>query len=192
MDPETKTYQLGIGLAEILGGVIAMSPFQLIQPELDRLSDSSGGMAVLWRKVDTDWVAVARGRMTTAVRVETEMGLHLPLYAGAIGRMVAARQKLSNAKLKTVYQGLVFESPPPWEEYQQQVQKAQASGWALDDSQTYHGVTGVASLIIDANQAPQFGISMVFLTYRRQIEVLQAVGADLKITCQRISEVMYR
>lgn len=130
--------------------------------------------------------------MTTAVRVETEMGLHLPLYAGAIGRMVAARQKLSNAKLKTVYQGLVFESPPPWEEYQQQVQEAQASGWALDDSQTYHGVTGVASLIIDANQAPQFGISMVFLTYRRQIEVLQAVGADLKITCQRISEVMYR
>lgn len=192
LDPAAKTYQLGIGLAEIMGGVIAMSPFQLIQPELDRISDASGGQAVLWRRIEDEWAAVATGRMATPVRVETALGVRIPLHGGAVGRMVAAAASLDRKALRKIHARLDFENPPPFDDFAQQVEQARESGWALDDSQTYLGVTGVASLILDRQQQPQFGISTVFLTQRRELAQLAEVGADLRQTCARISSVLYR
>jgi DNA-binding IclR family transcriptional regulator len=192
LDPAAKTYQLGIGLAEIIGGVIAMSPFQLIQPELDRISDASGGQAVLWRRSEGDWVAVATGRMRTPVRVETGLGVHIPLHGGAVGRMTAAAAGLDRKALKKIHATLDFENPPPLEDYLAQIAQARENGWALDDSQTYLGVTGVAAVILDRQRQPQFGISTVFLTQRRDLAQLAEVGADLRQTCARISSVLYR
>lgn len=192
LDPAAKTYQLGIGLAEIIGGVIAMSPFQLIQPELDRISDASGGQAVLWRRSGEEWTAVASGRMSTPVRIETGLGVRLPLHAGAVGRMTAAVEGLDRKALGKIHAELQFEDAPGLEDFLLQIARAKEAGWALDDSQTYYGVTGVASVIVDRQGQPQFGISAVFLTYRRHLAVLEQVGQDLRQTCARISSVLYR
>lgn len=190
-DAESKTYRLGIGLAEIFAGLIGMSPTELVQPELDRVSAWTSALTVLWRRVGDEMVVVGRGAINSTVRIETEMGTRIPVYAGAIGRCVAAAKRLNATELKHSYGQLTWENPPTWKEYQAQVRLAAEEGWAMDDSQTYQGVTAVASAIVDANGEPQFGMSAIMLTSRHKPDVLRKIGEDVRRSCERIAGVLY-
>jgi DNA-binding IclR family transcriptional regulator len=176
-----KTYSLGLAVAELAAGLIGVSHAELIRPELERLALNHDMLIVLWRVTeDGHIVLIDRAHSHTAVRVEMQLGLRLPMLVGAIGRCTAAALNLPLAELRRRFATLRWQSPPGFEAYLADVEKAREQGWSIDAGNLYRGLITVAALVTDQNGLPRFGVSGITISGQHAPETLERLGQDLR------------
>jgi DNA-binding IclR family transcriptional regulator len=177
---DDKTYTLGIGVAELATGLVGISHAELLRPELERLALNYEMLVVLWRVTDDHHlVLLDRAFSETAVRVEMRVGLRLPDLVGAVGRCVAAALDVPPAELRRRFAMLRWQDPPAFDAYRADVERAMATGWALDDGNLYRGLQTVAAIIRDRDGRPRFGVSGITITGQHTRELLARMGKDL-------------
>ncbi len=188
-----KTYTLGIAVAELSVGLVGLSHAELLRPELERLALNYDMLIVLWRVTeDGHIVLVDRAHSHTAVRVEMGTGLRLPALAGAVGRCVAAGLALPPAELRRRFATLRWQHAPAFADWREEVARAAATGFALDDGQLYRGLQTVAAVVVDRSGQPRFGLSGCTIAGQHAPTLLQALGAELHAVAQYAGAALFR
>ncbi len=179
-DPGSKTYRLGLAMAEMAAGLSGAGHVELIRPELERLALNYETLVLLWRLAEDDHlVLVDRAHGRAALRVEIAVGYRQPMLAGAIGRCVAARLSLPAAELRRRFAAVRLQAPIPFAAFERQVGEARERGWALDDGSLFRGVAAVAALACDGDGRPRFGFSAVSIREQQGAGRLEALGGEL-------------
>jgi len=188
----SKTYALGLGVAELAAGFLGLGHAELIRPELQRLALKYGMPIVLWRVTEDGHIVLAdRAHCPSAVRVEMPAGLRLPLLVGAVGRCIAAALDLPEAELRRRFAALRWQSPPSFESYRADVAAAARQGWSMDDGGLYRGMVTVAALITDAAGRPRFGLSGIALSAQHEPAVFPPLGEELRDVAAMASRALF-
>lgn len=192
-DAAAKTYRPGLGLVELAVGVLGTNPGDLIRPELERIALRYGVLMCLWHITGDDRIVlIERAFDPAATRVDLPLGKRLPVYSGAMGRVLAAHRALPEAEIRRIHEGLRWESAPPsFAAYQASVEAARRQGYGEDLGQLYLGVDVIAALIVDAAGVPRYGMSSIALSGLMGEEGRRAIGRDLADTGRRIGAQLF-
>lgn len=189
---QDKTYTLGLAVAELSAGLVGISHAELMHPEIERLASAYDILIVLWRVTQDDHIVLIDRAFThTAVRVEMEPGLRLPMLVGAVGRCVAALLNLPEDELRRRFATLRWQAPPSFADYAAETRLARERGWGRDDGQLYRGLVTVASLAGDRDGQPRFGFSGITINGQHPPETLARLGEDLRGVAQLASESLF-
>ncbi|AMV48809.1 IclR family transcriptional regulator [Paraburkholderia caribensis] len=165
--PQTRRYLLGHGLYEL--GLTAATQFKLqaiCEPSLKRLAQSTGDIAFLTIRSDSDAISIARAEGGEPVTVPAiQIGVHRPLGVGAGSLallMLLPDDEISrichaNAKRLFTYGGLSVPS------LLKIVKHSQDVGYATHDSSLIPGLSGVGTVIRDSAGAPLAALSVTAL-----------------------------
>lgn len=191
-DPEAKTYQIGMGVLELSLPLLGANQADLIRPELKRLSGEHNSLICLWQITESERIVLV-DRVSTArtVRVDMSDGSRLPTYVGAVGRCYAAIRGLPADHLKTHFDQLQWQSPPSFEAYATDVERARRDGYAFDFGQLFIGLEIAAAIVTDPTGKPRLGISGISIAGQLSRENIERLGVDLRNSADWISEALF-
>jgi DNA-binding IclR family transcriptional regulator len=92
-------------------------------------------------------------------RVHLTVGQRLPSHIGAMGRCIAAHEKLSFEQVEQALTELRWQEPPSPDEYWRDMQAASRHGWALEDGRFIRGVTTVGAAIVGNRDRIEYCLS---------------------------------
>lgn len=192
LDPTDKTYSLGIGMAELVIGLVGHHPAELIQPEMQCLAETYGVLIALWQVVEhRSLVLVGRAHGRAAVRIELRDGQRLPFGAGAVGRAQAYATNLSVAELRGHFGRLVWQQPMTFDEYAAEVRDTGTRGWAIDQERLYRGLTCLGAVVTDRSNHPVFGLSAVSIAGQHSSAALVELGEELRKVANHAGAALY-
>lgn len=178
-NPRTKTYSLGVGMAEIASGFFGGSTLKALRPSLDRIAREYGVVLAIWYiTTEEHLVLIERISPDLPTRLEFQLAQRLPALAGAVGRSVAAMQKIPDDVLRNRFKQVRWQSSPTFELYRSSVQRARAEGFAIDEGNLIRGINSVAVTLRGPN-GPLFGISGVTIAGQLSQKNLRRLGASL-------------
>lgn len=162
-DETTKAYSIGIGLIELAKGALERNSYvQLVRPYLQEIADRFGVTATLWQRVQNERVVLLDlANSDSTIRVHMSIGQRLPMYVAAMGRCFIAVSELTREEVKRKFQAIRWESPPTFESYLKEIDKARHNGYATDVGHHVKGVTTVSSLVMNGRREPVVAISAV-------------------------------
>ncbi|MCR4265270.1 IclR family transcriptional regulator [Nitratireductor sp. ZSWI3] len=191
-DPSTKEYRPGIGLLEFSVPLLGTNQIDLIRPRLEQLSMKHKALIGLWKVTPLDRIIlVDRVVEGSVVRVDMALGSRLPALVGAIGRCVAAAQKIPMRELHRRFGALRWQNPPSFEEYANDVVRAQATGFAFDRANLFQGLDIAASAVLDHEGQARLGISGIAITGQMSEPELDALAHELRDTAAYLSAMLY-
>ena len=191
-NPQTKAYALG--WAPVVLARRALDPegiLGLLMPEMEELADRYQLACGLGRVTRNDrLILIGFSQSDTATRIQLRIGQRTPIFAGASGRAVAAARNLGPAEILRGFNDLRWQNPPTMDEYLAQVDFARRNGWASDCSQSYRGVTTLASPVLDGGDV-RYVLSATMFSGQYSDEMLQSIGSDLAALAQRASSRLF-
>lgn len=191
-DPEEKSYGIGLGVLEFSAPLLGSNQASLIRPELERLARERQTLIGLWQITSGERIIlVDRVSATRTARVDMSLGSRLPAFVGAIGRCYAAHRNLDRAMLKNKFLELQWQSPPSFEEYERDVERARAKGFAFDLGKLFKGLHIAAALVVDGQGEARFGISGIGISGQLSRNELRLLAEDLRDTTAWISERLF-
>jgi DNA-binding IclR family transcriptional regulator len=191
-DDEAKTYRIGLGVLELSLPLLGANQVDLIRPELKRLSAEHKSLICLWQVTDGERIVlVDRVSTVRTVRIDMSDGSRLPTFVGAVGRCYAAWRNLSRKELKLRFDTLEWQSPPTFDEYVQDVDRARRDGYALDLGQLFRGLEIAAAIVTDPSGKPRLGISGISIANQLSREEIERLGAKLRDSADWISEGLF-
>src|SRR5262249_28624548 len=88
----TKRYGLAQGVADLAAPLLARAaPARRSSQGLDAAAHELGATVALWRRVGEEVELVQVGESAAVMRIAFTVGRRLPMFLGAMGRLVAAR-----------------------------------------------------------------------------------------------------
>lgn len=146
-DPDTKRYALEAGVLTLARQWLRRNEFaDLAQPALDRIADEFDVTALGVQIMGLDKiVAVAVSRAGGSLRVASQVGSRFPALISATGRCIAAFGDYPEAQLKERFDRLIWDNPPSFAEWLEQVAQTRAQGFGIDDGVYISGVTVLAA-----------------------------------------------
>ena len=160
-NPRTKTYSLGVGVAEIASGLFGGSSLKAIRPSLDRISQEYGVLLAIWHiTIEEHLVLIERIFPEMPARLELQLAQRLPAFAGAVGRSIAAVRAVPDDVLRKRFKEIRWQTPITFEYYRASVERARADGFAIDEGKLIRGVNSVA-VTLRGPSGPHLGISGV-------------------------------
>ena len=178
-NPRTKTYSLGVGMAEIASGLFGGSSLKAIRPSLDRIAGEYGVLLAIWHiTIEEHLVLIDRIFPDMPARLELPLMQRLPAFAGAVGRSVAAVQKVSDDVLRQRFRQVRWQSPPAFEHFRASVQQARVDGFAVDEGNLIRGVNSVA-VTLRGPAGAHLGISGITIAGQLSLKNLRRLGTDL-------------
>ena len=176
-DPETKRYDIGVGILPIARGAIRRNGFaSLAGPRLTDLSKEFGVTAVATELIELRHMvvtAVAEARLP--FRLSVALGSRFPALISATGRLVAAYGDFDVDTLKAAFARMIWDNPPTFETWRAEVEAARRDGYAIDRGAYIAGVTIVAAPAFDRNG--------------EVVRSLVAIGLSEAITADRENEL---
>lgn len=192
MDPDAKTYSVGLGVLEFSAPLLGANQADLIWPELQRLASMHRSLVCLWQVTDEERVVlvdcVSSGK---TVRVDMPDGTRLPAFAGAVGRCYAALGDFGPEEIKTRFDRLEWQNPPKFEDYLADVEQARRDGYAFDYGRLYVGLEIAAAMITDSAGRARFGVSGINIAGQLEEGGLQRLAQDLRDSADWISETLF-
>lgn len=191
-DDVGKTYRIGLGVLELSLPLLGANQADIINPELERLSADHKSLICLWRMTEGERIILVN-RVSTekTVRVDMSDGSRLPTFVGAVGRCYAALRNLPRAELKRRFDTLQWQSPPKFEEYMRDVEKARHEGYAFDFGQLFRGLEIAAAVVTDSAGKPRLGISGISIANQHSRDDIERLGVALRDSADWISEVLF-
>jgi len=146
LDPATRRYSLGNGLASLARAALARDPFPAIaQPALDQLSSRWNVTAIGVEIVALEHMLVlAISRSDAPFRLHVDVGSRFPALISATGRLVAAFGKWEPGELEQRFRKLRWSKAPGYKRWLQQVAQVRERGYSLDEGEYIAGVTLIA------------------------------------------------
>jgi len=176
---KTKTYSLGVGVAEIAAGLFGGGTLKAIRPSLDRIANEYGVLLAVWHiTIEEHLVLIDRIFPEMPARVELQLAQRLPAFAGAVGRSIAAVQTVSDDLLRKRFKEIRWQKPITFDAYRTGVQRARLDGYAIDEGNLIRGVKSVA-VALRGPTGPRLGISAVTIADQLSQPKLKRLGAEL-------------
>lgn len=192
IDPGTKTYRLGLGVLELALGLLGTNHSDLIRPELDRLAQANNALICLWLVSDNNRIVLLDRRFASrSVRVDLPVGKRLPLFAGAVGRIIAPTLELTANEWRTQFDRVEWQETVSVDQYRREIQEAKRLGYGRDNGQLFVGVDSIASVVTNDLGQPRYGISAITLAGQISEESMRILGIDLRDTGDRIGSALF-
>nr|WP_323782520.1 IclR family transcriptional regulator [Amylibacter sp.] len=152
-DSNTKRYSIGIGILPLARSALQRNTFStLIQPRLSELSQKFDVTSIATQLSEPgQMVVVALSQSTMPFRLQVDLGSRFPALISATGRLFAAHNAKDQTALRGEFDRLVWDHPPSFDLWTEQVNESRAQGYAVDQGSYISGVTVVA--------VPVFGTS---------------------------------
>lgn len=178
-DARTKSYRLARAWAasEALRDGAGHGLVDRAQPLIAQFARRHDAAVALWKVISRERVrAVSRAESDAGMRVAMADGQRQPLGGGAVGRALAAAQRVAPDELARRFEPVRWQAPLSLADYVTQVETAAARGYAVDDGFAFRGICTVAVAI--AGVTPGFCLSASMFAGRTPAEVA-ALGAEL-------------
>lgn len=191
-DPLSKTYSTGIGLTRLVENFLTVG--QRVAAAAPHIADLASRYSVtmaLWKRVAPDRIVLIKSIPSpTDVRIEMAEGQRLPMMMGATGRLFAPRLDLTSAKLRSMFKTLRWQRPLSFEEYWEQVERAEEIGWAIDEGYFSRGVMSLAVPIDD--RGGNLSFTLVAIMFRNQLDdaALEELGATMRDLAPRLAAIL--
>ena len=183
--PETKGYELGVGIFELARiGISNRQILLKIQPILTKLAEEYVGQSGLWEFSGNIKFIVALGEAATPARLNLRIGQSFPIGAGSSGRAYLSRYAGDEAKLKRAFREVNWRGNLSFEEYQSGVMKAAKIGYAIDRDHLFPGVATVSSALVDPITRREYCLSCFLLSPAHSAASLRAIGEHLSTISQ--------
>lgn len=149
-DPSRKVYSLGLGMLRLAGkAVLRESDLVSLRPAMERIAARHQVLVTLWRRAAVDrMVLVMSAEPDAPLGISASIGSRVPMFLGALGRVMAAVSDMPRAELKARFEELRWHKAPPFRRYLQEVEAARAKGWALDAGDYASGILTVSAPVI--------------------------------------------
>lgn len=178
-DARTKSYRLARAWAasEALRDGAGQGLVDRAQPLITQFARRHDAAVALWKVISRERVrAVSRAESDAGMRVAMADGQRQPLGGGAVGRALAAAQRVAPDELARRFEPVRWQAPLSLADYAAQVETATARGYAVDDGFAFRGICTVAVAI--AGVMPGFCLSASMFAGRSAPEVA-ALGEEL-------------
>ncbi|MCW6537090.1 helix-turn-helix domain-containing protein [Sphingomonas sp. MMSM24] len=178
-DARTKSYRLARAWAasEALRDGAGQGLVDRAQPLITQFARRHDAAVALWKVISRERVrAVSRAESDAGMRVAMADGQRQPLGGGAVGRALAAAQRVAPDELARRFEPVRWQAPLSLADYAAQVETATARGYAVDDGFAFRGICTVAVAI--AGVMPGFCLSASMFAGRTPAEVA-ALGEEL-------------
>ncbi len=191
-DPLSKTYSTGIGLTRMVENFLTVG--QRVAAAAPHIADLASRYSVtmaLWKRIAPDRIVLIKSIPSpTDVRIEMAEGQRLPMMMGATGRLFAPRLDLTSAKLRSMFKTLRWQRPLSFEEYWEQVERAEEIGWAIDEGYFSRGVMSLAVPINDPGGNLSF--TLVAIMFRNQLDesTLEELGTTMRDLAPRLAAIL--
>jgi DNA-binding IclR family transcriptional regulator len=146
-EPDTKRYSLEAGVLTLARHWLRRNRFNdLAQPALDRIGQEFGVTVLGVHIVGLDHIIVVSiSQADHSFQLSTQIGSRFPALISATGRCIAAFGDHSETEIEARFKTLSWDEPPTFEEWQAQVRKTRAQGFAVDAGNYISGVTVLAA-----------------------------------------------
>lgn len=144
-DVRTKRYALADGLAELAAPVLdRRDAGRRASRAMTAAAQELGATIAMWRRVGDEVELVRVGESSDAMRIAFTIGRRLPMFLGAMGRLVAARGDWSDAALRQGFDAVPWAQAPDYAAWRVQIDEARASQTGIDRGNVNAGILGVA------------------------------------------------
>lgn len=169
-DSTTKRYSIGIGILPLARSALQRNSFStLIQPRLSDLSQTFGVTSIATQLAEPNqMIVVALSQSTLPFRLQVDLGSRFPALISATGRLFAAFNATDEAALKTGFDKLVWDHPPAFETWLEEVHDARERGYSVDQGTYISGVTVVAVPVFGLNRTMTRSIVAIGISERLQ------------------------
>lgn len=133
----------------------------------------------LWQIISPRRLAlVALGNSEASTRIHMAIGQRQPVGNGSIGRALAAQDQVDEAELQRRYGELRWQQPLSFSDYAEQVARAGAMGFGIDDGYAHGGICSVGTTV-PGTTSPRFCLSASIFANSRTIDGVEALGHAL-------------
>lgn len=144
-DRASKRYALARGLADLAAPVADRDdPGRRLTRLMDATAHELGATVALWTVVGEEVELTAVAESSAVMRIAFTVGRRLPMFLGAMGRLVAGRLEMSDAERLRLFAAVPWTQPPRYADWLAEVAAAREAGSALDKGHVNPGVLGVA------------------------------------------------
>ena len=147
-DRASKRYALAHGLealaAPLAAGRHSADLERRLEGAMSAAAHDLGATIAFWRRVGDEVELVRVAQSPSPMHIAFIVGRRLPMFLGAMGRLIAARSGLDETALEAHFARVQWRDPPDYALWRREVTQAAADGWALDRGGVNPGVLGVA------------------------------------------------
>jgi DNA-binding IclR family transcriptional regulator len=150
-NPATKTYAIGFGIAEVANKSFTRGAvLDQIRILMSQFAQRHKVTVTVWERSDDAHMTLSlQAESRAAMRIFFEVGQRLPVYVGAMGRVMAAHSGLSTKALRAEFKKLRWQQPIDFDTFAVEVKKAAQSGWAVDPGNFLNGTMTISAPILD-------------------------------------------
>ncbi len=192
-DDDTKAYTLGVAPLDLARSVIDENgAFPYLRPDMQRVADTFSVTTTLWRMTRSErWVMVGMAESLALARIHMTIGQRLPLYCGAMGRVLAAHRVLPQAEMLSRFRQVRWYRAPSVEEYLAQVDAAAVRGWGLDENQFNQFFSSIAAPVMDDHDRVRFCVTQTMFAGQHSPVEIEALGAATLQVADHASRHLY-
>ncbi|UVO50473.1 helix-turn-helix domain-containing protein [Sphingomonas sp. SUN019] len=140
-DRRSKRYALASGLADLAAPLDAS---HATERAMAAAAQELGATIGLWRVVSEEVELVQVADSSAVMRIAFTIGRRLPMFLGAMGRLVAARGDWSADQLARGFAAVPWARTPEYETWLGEVAQARADQAAIDAGHVNAGILGIA------------------------------------------------
>lgn len=145
LDRDTRRYGLGQGLADLAAPLLAGDDAaRRFARALEAAAAELGVTVALWRRSGDEVELEQVAESDAAMRIAFTVGRRLPMFLGAMGRLVAARGDFTPEALRAGFGRVPWASAPDYDQWLAEVAAAGAAGTGVDRGHVNRGVIGIA------------------------------------------------
>jgi len=189
VDPVTKGYSLDAGVVSLARSALRQDGFAgLVQPDLDRIAARFGITAIGVRVIGLQhMIVVAISHSELAFRLHVDIGSRFPALISATGRCLAAFSGYEEADIRRGFEALRWDDAPPYAVWRKEVEATWRTGIGIDAGNYIRGVTILAAPVLGIDGHMTHGVVAVGLTEQMRHAGVDAVGAALKASTERLT-----
>lgn len=144
-DRQSRLYAVGEGLLELAAPLLGRTDgMRRFRATMDAMAQDLGATLAMWQRAGDEIELLCVAEPPETMRIAFTEGRRLPLYLGAMGRLMAARSGLDADALRPGFQRVRWAQPPDFAQWLDQVAQARASGYAVDHGNINRGILGLA------------------------------------------------
>lgn len=144
-DRLSKLYRAGQGLVGLAMPLIEREDGrQRFRQAMEAAARELGATVALWRRVGDEMELVSVAESSETMRIAFTVGRRVPVFVGAMGRLMAARSGLDGAALKSGFERVPWAKPLDFSAWLEQVAAAGRAQVGRDNGHINRGILGLA------------------------------------------------
>ena len=177
-DAASKNYRIGTAPARLFAGAPNLLEWtSWVQTELEKVARDFSLSTGLWQVRANRVVLSEVAECPDATRIHLSLGQRLPSHIGAMGRCIAARERMTREQVAEAIAALTWQNPPAVEDFWRDMQLADERGWAMDEGNYLRGVTTLAAPIADGQGQVRYCVTSTLFSGQYDAVVLEQIGA---------------